>query len=118
MKVLQGAAIVIAWIGIIAAQAHAAESVTGRWAADPSSCWSFAATAEQAPLVVSDYAVRWRDDSCRIARVYKTGDTVHIQAFCWGGHGERSIPVSLRPHRGKLQVHWDRVVSGELRRCD
>ena len=95
----------------------AAESVTGRWAADPSSCWSFAVPVEQSPLIVTDYAVRWHDDACRIGRMYKTGDTIHIQAFCWGNHGARSIPVSLRPHGGKLQVHWDRAVSGELRRC-
>jgi hypothetical protein len=50
--------------------------------------------------------------------MYKTGDTVHIQADCWGLTGERSVPVSLRPHAGKLQLRWDRAVSGDLRRCD
>lgn len=117
MKVLQGAAMALAAMAIAAAPARAAESVTGRWAADPSSCWSFAGPIEQSPLIVGHYWVRWRDDACRIGRMYKTGDTVHIQAFCWGDYGERSIPVSLRPHDGKLLVHWDRVVSGELRRC-
>ena len=36
--------------------------------------------------------------------MYKTGETVHIQAMCWGDHGEHSVPVSLRPHAGRLEV--------------
>ena len=54
---------------------------------------------------------------CRIERTYKTGDTVHIQAMCWGNGGERSIPVSLRPHAGRLAVTWDRGARGDLKRC-
>jgi hypothetical protein len=96
--------------------AHAAETINGRWAADPSACSSFGIAA-QSPLVVSDTAVRWHDDACRIARMYKTGDTVHIQAMCRTLSGERSIPVSLRPHGGMLAVTWDRARRGELRRC-
>ena len=98
--------------------AHAADSVTGRWAPDPAACSGLSFSAEQSPLVVTAYAVRWRGDSCRIARMYKTGDTVHIQAECWGQSGERSVPVSLRPHAGKLQLRWDRVASGDLKRCE
>ena len=49
--------------------------------------------------------------------MYKTGDTVHIQALCCGADGERSVPVSLRPHGGRLQLRWDRVSAGDLRRC-
>lgn len=94
----------------------AAETVNGRWAADPAAC-SYFGSAEQSPLIVSDNAVRWRDDTCRIARMYKTGDTVHIQAMCWSLSGERSIPVSLRRHGGLLQVTWDRARRGEMRRC-
>jgi hypothetical protein len=95
---------------------QASEPVTGRWAADPSACSIVSLTA-QSSLIVTDYAVRWHDDACRIARMYKTGDTVHIQADCWGNNGARSIPVSLRPHDGKLLVWWDRVASGNLQRC-
>jgi hypothetical protein len=39
---------------------------------------------EQSPFVVTNYAVRWLGDRCRVGRMYKTGATVHIQAFCWG----------------------------------
>jgi hypothetical protein len=96
---------------------RAAEPFTGRWAADPTSCSIFGGTAAQSPLIVTDSALRWHDDACRIARMYKTGDTVHIQALCWGLAGERSIPVSLRPHGGMLSVSWNRTRRGELRRC-
>lgn len=95
---------------------QAKDTITGRWALDPASCATFAFGAAQ-PLIVTDDAVRWNSDACRIARVYKTGDTVHIQAICWGDNGERSIPVSLRPHAGRLSVVWDRGKRGELRRC-
>lgn len=67
--------------------------------------------------VVTNYAVRWLGDRCRVGRMYKTGATVHIQAFCWGAQGERSIPVSMTPHNGRLSVTWDRGAHGELDRC-
>ncbi|MEP7032124.1 MAG: hypothetical protein ABI830_14405 [Pseudolabrys sp.] len=102
---------------LVACPLMAEESVNGRWAADPAACSFFGASAAQSPLIVTEYAVRWHEDACRIARVYKTGDTVHIQALCWGDSGERSIPVSLRPHAGKLSVTWDRGARGELKRC-
>jgi hypothetical protein len=110
-------AAVAAMLAATGAPARGADAVTGRWAADPSSCSLFSLNAEQSPLIVTDNAVRWRDDACRIARMYKTGDTVHIQAMCWSFTGEHSIPVSLRPHGGRLQVTWDRAPRGDLRRC-
>jgi hypothetical protein len=117
MIVVRGA-LVLGLLAGAGAGAHAAEKITGRWAPDPSACSGFSFSAEQSPLVVTDYSVRWRGDSCRIARMYKAGDTVHIQAECWGVSGERSVPVSLRPHAGKLQLRWDRVASGDLKRCE
>lgn len=117
MRALKGAAValVVSSVGTTAIQA--AETITGRWAVDPASCWGAGERPEQMPFVVTNYAVRWLGDSCRIARVYKTGETVHIQAFCWGAQGERSIPVSMTPHRGRLSVTWDRGAHGELGRC-
>ena len=115
MRIASVAWVLLAAMGTTAL--HAEELVTGRWARDPSACTGFGLTQAQSPLVVTETAVRWSDESCRIARMYKTGDTVHIQAICWGANGERSVPVSLRAHGGRLQVRWDRVVSGELRRC-
>ena len=72
---------------------------------------------EQSPFVVTNYAVRWFGDRCRVGRMYKTGATVHIQAFCWGAQGARSIPVAMTPHNGRLSVTWDRGAHGELDRC-
>lgn len=95
--------------------AIAADAIAGRWG-DEASCGA-AFFSANAPLTVSDYSVRWRGDSCRVGRMYKTGDTVHMQAWCWDMAGERSIPVSLRPHGGKLSVTWDRAQRAELRRC-
>jgi len=100
-----------------AASIEAGESITGRWALDLASCGHDGETPARSPLIVTDYAVRWFSDACRIGRMYKTGDTVHIQALCWGSQGEHSVPVSLRPHGGRLQVRWDRAVSGDMRRC-
>jgi hypothetical protein len=118
MTIVRLAPVVLFLVAIATMPSRSAESVTGRWALDPAACSGFGFSPERSPLVVTDYAVRWRADSCRIERMYKTGDTVHIQAQCWGADGERSIPVSLRPHAGKLQLRWDRVKAGELRRCD
>ena len=95
---------------------HAADNLTGRWAADQATCEGGFFTA-QSPLVVTSYAVRWQGDSCRIGRMYKAGETVYIQAFCWSAAGERSIPVSLRPHANRLVLTWDRTSRAELRRC-
>lgn len=109
----------VAALVLMTGQARAAETdkVTGRWAVDQEACAAYF-FSENAPLVVTESSVRWRGDSCRIARMYKTGRDVHIQALCWGAGGERSVPVSLKPHAGKLQLRWDRVVSGELKRCE
>ncbi len=64
------------------------------------------------------YAVRWLGDSCRVGRMYKTGETVHIQAYCWGADGERSIPVSMTPHSGRLAVTWNRGPKSDMGRCE
>ena len=101
----------------IATSSQAGESVTGRWAANPSSCEGFAGLGAQSPLVVSNYAVRWQGDTCRIGRMYKTGDTIYIQALCWGEAGEKSIPVSLHPRGNRLSVTWDHGTRGDLQRC-
>ena len=119
MKSFKFMAAMVAWVAAAPAPAPAlaAESVTGRWAVDASSCSGAGSTPAQSPLVVTSYAVRWFGDSCRIGRMYKTGETIHIQALCWGESGERSIPVSLRPRGERLVVTWDRGARGELQRC-
>jgi len=117
MRFLRGAAVAFVVSAASATAIEAAEAVTGRWAVDESACTRFFGTPAQSPLIVSERALRWSSDACRIARMYKTGDTVHIQAMCWGEGGEKSVPVSLRPHGGRLAVTWDRGARGNLRRC-
>ena len=116
MTALRGAALA-AWLAASCVPSSAAEPLTGRWAADPASCEGGFLSAGPSPLVVTSYAVRWQGDSCRIGGMYKAGETTYIQAFCWGADGERSIPVSLRPHGGKLALTWDRTLRADLRRC-
>jgi hypothetical protein len=115
MNLVRGAA--VAFVLSAANPIQAAESVTGRWAVDLEACTRFLGVAPDLPLTVTDNSLRWSDDACRIERSYKTGDTIHIQANCWGNGGVRSIPVSLRPHGGRLAVTWDRGARGELKRC-
>jgi hypothetical protein len=117
MKNWKCATALVALSALGASSLQAAESVNGRWAVDESACTRWFGPAAQSPLIVTDTAVRWSDDACRIERTYKTGDIVHIQAMCWGNGGERSIPVSLRPHAGRLAVTWDRGARGDLKRC-
>jgi hypothetical protein len=117
MKYWKFSAVLMALSILNATSSQAGELVTGRWAANPSSCEGFAGLGAQSPLVVTNYAVRWQGDSCRIGRMYKTGETIYIQAFCWGETGEKSIPVSLHPHAGRLSVTWDHGTRGDLQRC-
>ena len=117
MKIVGGAALAFVLSAASATTVPAAESITGRWAVDEAACARLHGAPAQSPLVVTERALRWSSEDCRIERTYKTGDTVHIQAKCWGGGGEKSIPVSLRPQGGKLLVTWDRGARGALRRC-
>ena len=117
MRFLRAAAVAFVVSAAGVTLSEAAETVTGRWALDLSFCARLVGPAAEQPLIVTESGLRWSSDACRIERSYKTGDTVHIQAMCWGDAGEKSIPVSLRPHAGRLQVTWDRGARGDLRRC-
>ena len=104
-------------LGLGVPTGHAAESINGRWAANADSCWGSGETPAKSPFVVSSYAVRWLGDTCRVGRMYKTGETIHVQATCWSSDGDRSIPVSMTPHAGKLAVVWNRGAKADLQRC-
>jgi hypothetical protein len=115
MKFGVGAAVAFVLAGATLSQA--ADSVTGRWAADEAACTRWYGPVAQSPLIVSENSLRWSSDACRVERTYKTGDTVHLQAMCWGDAGAKSVPVSLRLQGGRLMVSWDRAARGTLRRC-
>jgi len=101
-------------LGAAATSAYAAEPMTGRWAQQAAAC---SAGMEKALLIVSDTALRWGDDTCRIGARYRTGDTLHLEAFCLGAYGKRAIPVSLRLQGDRIFVTWNRAARGQLRRC-
>ena len=105
----------VAAVSAVIGTAQAAESMGGRWAEDAAACAAF--RSAKSPLVVSDTAIRWRDEVCRTGRQYRTGDTLHIEAFCRGDAGERTIPVSLRLAGDHIVVNWARVLQGQLQRC-
>ena len=114
MRALRPWPAVIPLAAFLATPVQAAESMTGRWAQDAAAC---SAAAAKAPLIVSDTALRWGDDVCRIGAQYRTGDTLHLEAFCFGDRGKRTIPISLRLAGDRIVVTWNRVSRGELRRC-
>ena len=117
MNVARFASVLFVLSAANATSSGAAEAVNGRWAVDESACTRWFGTAAQSPLIVTERALRWSSDACRIERSYKAGNTVHIQAMCWGDGGEKSVPVSLRPRAGRLAVTWNRGARGELRQC-
>ncbi len=94
----------------VSSSLHAAEPMTGRWAVDRASC-------AQAALVVSNEALRWSGLNCRIGRSYRTGNTLHMEAFCSDQPSRSSIAVSLRLAGERIFVTWNRRPRGELRRC-
>jgi hypothetical protein len=97
--------------------ALAAETWTGRWAADAAGCSSFGGSA----LVATDYALRWADISCRIGKSYKVGRSVHLQAHCWDGATNRDISVTLTTQQTsageRLAMTWDNRAVKDMRRC-
>ena len=108
-----------ALVGLVASAAtplNAAEPMIGRWAADPSLCAGSGASG-QALLVLTQQALHWSGDVCSIGRSYRTGDTLHLEAFCTDKAGKHRIPVSLRLHGDRIFVTWNRAPRGELRRC-
>ena len=95
------------------AASQAAESVNGRWARNEAHCSASTSDA----LIITDTTLRWRGDACRVGRQYRTGNTLHLEAFCRSDNGERAVPVSFRLAGNHIVVTWARVVEGELQRC-
>jgi hypothetical protein len=96
---------------------HAGEPMTGRWAADLSLCAGQGAASGKAVLVVTNETLRWAGEVCRVGRSYRTGDTLHLEAFCFGKGSKHRIPVSLRLHGDRVFLNWNRAARGGLWRC-
>jgi hypothetical protein len=101
-------------VGIL--PALAVESFVGRWAIDPVACTAFGDTAATAPLIATDSNLRWFPGTCRIAKMYKLGETVYIQARCWG-ESASEIPITLNPRGDRMRVTWNGGKTEEMRRC-
>lgn len=102
----------------MAAPALAAnEPWIGRWAIDPEGCKIDGDTSETAPLYVTKTTLKWFVASCKIGRMYKTGETVHIQARCSAEGTTSQTPITLRPKGDRMAVTWDKSPVEEMRRC-
>lgn len=113
----RSAIVVIGASATCAGLARADEPWIGRWAIDPRGCAIYGDTASTSPLIVTERTLNWFAASCRIGKIYRTGDAVHIQAHCSNEGKARTIPVSLMPRGDRLAVVWDNARAGEMRRC-
>jgi hypothetical protein len=111
--------VVAAALCVLATRAHAQEPEPwiGRWSIDPAGCTGYGASADTSPLVVTEKTLAWFASTCRIGKLYKTGQDAHIQAHCSSEGVARDTPVSLKPHGDKMQVIWDNRPVGEMRKC-
>ena len=114
MSALRPWLLAILLAGLLATPPQAAEFMAGRWAIDSAGC---SGSGANAPLTVSDHALHWGGEDCRLGAQYRTGDTLHLEAFCRNGSNKRRIPVSLRLAGDHIVVVWNRAPRGELRRC-
>ena len=114
MKRLFASALAVA---ISADPALSAEPWVGRWSIDPAGCERYGDTASTSPLIVTDTTLRWFVSSCRVGKMYKTGQDAHIQAHCSAEGKSGTIPISLKPRGNRLTVIWDNAPVEEMRRC-
>jgi hypothetical protein len=97
--------------------AMAVESFVGRWAIDPAACMSEGDTSSTAPLYATDTSVKWFVASCRIGKMYKIGQAVHLQAHCSNEGKIVSTPITLEARGDRMRVTWDGIKVDEMRRC-
>jgi hypothetical protein len=99
------------------APAFAVESFIGRWSINPAGCVSEGDTAATAPLIATATSVKWFVADCRIGKMYKIGQAVHLQAHCSSEGKIRSTPITLDARGDRMRVIWDGVKVEEMRRC-
>jgi hypothetical protein len=109
--------LVVVMTSAFASAALANEPWIGRWSIDPVGCTRYGDTASTSPLVVTDTTLNWFVSSCRVGKMYKTGQDAHIQAHCSSEGKSSTIPISLKPHGDHMTVIWDNAPTGEMRRC-
>jgi hypothetical protein len=97
--------------------AVAEEAFIGRWSINPAGCTSEGDTASTAPLYATATSVKWFVASCRIGKMYKIGQAVHLEARCSSEGKLKSIPITLDARGDRMRVIWDGVKVEEMRRC-
>ena len=97
--------------------ATAVEAFVGRWAINPAGCTNEGDTASTAPLIATPTSVKWFVASCRIGKMYKIGQAVHLQAHCSNEGKVVSTPITLDARGDRMRVMWDGVKVEEMRRC-
>ena len=107
----------VAAAAAIAGPASATEAWVGRWSIDPVGCNAYGDTSETSPLIVTDTSLRWFVSSCRIGKMYKTGQDAHIEAHCSSEGKSSTFPISLKPRGDKMAVIWRNTPVGEMKRC-
>ena len=97
--------------------AGAVEAFVGRWSIDPAGCTSEGDTASTAPLYATATSLKWFVASCRIGKMYKIGQAVHIQAHCSSEGKVSAIPITLDARGDRMRVIWNGVKVEDMRRC-
>jgi hypothetical protein len=111
----------ILWAAVVATAfagpARATEPWIGRWSIDPVGCTRYGDTASTSPLIVTGTTLNWFVSSCRVGKMYKTGQDAHIQAHCSAEGKSGTTPISLKPRGDRMTVIWDNAPAGEMKRC-
>ena len=97
--------------------AMAVEPFVGRWSINPAGCMSEGDTASTAPLIATATSVKWFVADCRIGKMYKIGEAVHLQAHCSSEGKIKSTPITLDARGDRMRVIWDGVKVEVMRRC-
>jgi hypothetical protein len=102
-----------AWL--VVAPAWGAPPYDGRWAAEAAAC--AVAGDATSPLVVTSFALRWREAACTIRTSYLVKDAWHIGARCRAGGATSNVPIRLQVRGERLVLDWAGAPVEELRRC-
>jgi hypothetical protein len=97
-----------------AAPAHASEPFVGRWAISAEACAGRGDTPATAVLVATETTLSWFASYCRIGRMYKVGETIYLDARCWGSG---DVPAALAVRGDRMQVTWNRARLPDMQRC-
>src|SRR5262245_39369758 len=97
--------------------AQAEEAFVGRWAIDPAGCTVDGDTSATAPLYATPTSLKWFVAQCKIGKMYKIGQTFHIEGRCSNEGKIVSTPIRLEPRGDLMRVTWNGTKIPDMRRC-